>query len=197
MAGAAPFEIIAAPFDVYVAAVGTTFPDVSQTPSGSWFLLGTSGNKNYDDDGITVTHEQKIDEFTPVGLTASRKAFRTEEEFKLAFKLVDVSATQYAKVMNQASVTTAPGGGGTSGSLSFNLLMGTTVQTYALLARGVESAGGANFNTQYQVALCYQSASPAPVWKKGVPAALALEFTGLWDSALGFGKYVSQNVAFS
>jgi hypothetical protein len=193
-----PFEIIAAPFTIYLGAVGTAFPDVSQTPSGSWIILGTNGNLNYSDTGIKVTHEQNVVEFMPVGATAATKAFRTSETLKFSMELVDVSATQYAKVLNNATVSTQASGGGNSGYSSFPLNQGYTILQFACLLRSAgDSAGGNNFNTQYQLPRMYQSANPEPVWKKGDPATLAIEWTALYDATNGFGKYVSQTAAFA
>lgn len=191
----APFEIIAAPFDVYVAPVGTAFPDISQTPAAAWLLLGTSGNKNYDEDGVTITHGQEIEVFRPVGLTAARKAFRTEETLSIEFNLVDVSAAQYARVLNQAVVTTTAAGSSLGGNLNFPLLQGLEVKLYAMVLRAAESAGGQSFNTQLDLPMVYQAAEVAPVWKKGEPAMLETEWQCLWDSTLGFGRYRSQNAA--
>lgn len=191
----APFEIIAAPFDVYVAPVGTAFPDISATPSASWFLLGSSGNKNYDEDGVTITHEQEVEEWVPAGLTAARKAFRTTESLVIAFNVADVSAAQYAKILNGATVTDTAAGSGTGGNLNFPLLQGMSVSIFALLCRSGESAAGNLFNSSYEVPIAYQAANPEPQYKKGTPAMLACEWRALWDSATGFGRYRSQDAA--
>lgn len=190
----APFEIIAAPFEVWLAPTGSTFPDVSQVPIAPWVLLGTSGNKNYHEDGITVAHEQTIEEFRPLGLTAARKAFRTEENLTISMTLVDMTAAQYAKVLNRAAVTAVVAGSLVGGQSTIPLLQGLEVATFMIVCKGAESAGGV-FNTQYQVPLAYNSGNPSPVFQKGEPAALDCEFHALWDSALGFGKYVSQTAA--
>lgn len=197
MPGTAPFEIVAAPFAIYVAPVGTTFPDVSAAPSGSWTLLGTSGDKNYDEDGVNVHHQQNIETFTPVGLTAPRKAFRTSEGLVIDFNLVDISAAQYGKVLNNATVTTTAAGVGTGGNLNLPLLMGLDVSLFALVAKGNWSAaaGTSGFMTQYEVPIVFQSGEPEPNYAKDEPAMLACEFTALWDSTLGFGKLRSQNAA--
>lgn len=198
MAAQSPFEIIAAPLTIYLAATGTAFPDVSQTPSGSWVLLGTGGPLNYADSGIKVTHEQTLVEFTPVGSTGATKVFRTAESLKFGMNLVDVSATHYAKVINGASVATQASGGGNSGYSSFDLYQDYTVQQFACLLRTVgDSAGGVGFNTQYQLARVYQAANPEPVWKKGDPAGLECEWSVLRDATLKFGKYVSQTAVFA
>lgn len=189
----APFEVIAAPMTIYLAPVGTAFPDVGATPSGSWTLLGTNGSFNYADDGIKVSHEQTIVEFVPVGSTAAVKAFRTAETQKWSLTLVDVSAAHYAKILNNATVTTTSNGGGLAGSLNFELYQDYNVNNFACVLRGSDSAAGNNFNTQYQLPKMYQSANPEPVWKKGDPVGLAIEWTALRDSTLKFGKYVSQN----
>jgi len=191
----APFEIIAAPFQVYAAPVATAFPDVSAAPSGSWILLGTSGDKNITEDGVTVAHDQTLEVFRPVGLTAARKVFRTEEELTISFAIADISAAQYSYALNKATVTDTAPGSGVAGTLDVDLLQGLSVSLVALLIRGNESAGGDGFKTQYEIPIAYQSGNPAPVFKKGEPAMLELEFKALWDSTNGFGRYVSQDTA--
>lgn len=69
--------------------------------------------------------------------------------------------------------------------------------TYALLARGY-SAYADGMTGQYEVPRCYQSGNPKPVFKKGTPAALELEFMALEDlgavtPAQRFGRLVMQH----
>lgn len=192
MSNSAPFEIIAAPYDVYLAPVGTSFPDVSQAPAVAWVLLGASGNKNYDDDGVTVKHEQNIEEFTPVGLTAPRKAFRTEEGLAISFNVVDVSQAVYSQVLNAAAITTVAGGVMIGAAKKINLLQGPDVALFAMLARNTGYSPAGAFNAQYEVPICYAAEEPEVVYKKGEPASLACEWRALWDATLGFGKYNTQ-----
>lgn len=193
---AAPYEIVAAPYTIYLAAVGTAFPNVDTAPSGSWTKLGTSGTKNYSEDGVSVTHSQTIDKFTPVGGTGARKAWRTAESMTIEFTLVDLSTEQYAKILNDATVTTVASSTGIPGTKSFNTQQGTTVALFALLARGVSTVSD-TLAAQYQVAMCYQAGNPAPVYKKGQPAGLACQFDVLEDATLGFGKWINQTAAAS
>lgn len=201
MSQVAPFEIMAAPFTCWLAPTGTAFPDLSVAPAVAWVQVGTSGDKNYDEDGVTVAHEQTIEEFVPVGLTAARKAFRTQESVVVSFNLVDVSAAQYAKALNAATVTDTAAGVSIAGNLNFPLLQGGSVNTFALLLRGNESAGATaatdNFKTQYEIPMVYQNASPEVQYRKGEPAMLSLEFRALWDATNGFGKFRSQDAAAS
>ena len=55
-----PYEVVAQPFTLWVAPVGTAFPDVDTAPDGSWTKVGTSGDLNYTEDGVTVTHSQSV-----------------------------------------------------------------------------------------------------------------------------------------
>jgi hypothetical protein len=185
---AAPYEIVAAPLTVFVAPVGTVFPLVNAAPPGAWFQLGASGTKNYGEKGVTVSHPQQINKFTPAGGTAARKAWRTGEQFLIDFELADLTIEQYAKTLNDALVTTTVGPPATK---DINLLQGITVKNYALLARGVSSVNEA-LPCQYQVPIVFQAASPAPVHSKSAPAMLACQFEALDDLALGFGKLVVQ-----
>jgi hypothetical protein len=168
----APHEVIAAPFTIYLAPVGTAFPTIAAAPGGSWFKLGTSGDKNYEDSGVTVSHPQSINKFRGAGSTVPRKVFRTEEDLTIGFTLVDLSPEQYAKVLSDTAITTVAG---PPGHKSFQLARGLTVVTFALLARGMSTVDNA-LNAQYEVDAVHESGSPAPVFTKGSPAGLACQF---------------------
>lgn len=185
---AAPFEIVAAPLTVYVAPVGTAFPATNAAPSGSWILLGTSGAKNYDAKGVTVTHGSTEATFTPAGGTAPRKVWRTDESLTIDFDLVDLTPEQYAKVIGDATVTITTGPPATK---DIPLLQGLAVKLLALIARGTSPVND-TLPSQYQVPIVYQAANPALVYSKGAPAVLACSFTALEDPTLGFGKLLLQ-----
>ena len=57
----------------------------------------------------------------------------------------------------------------------FSLKRGTTVATFAVLARGL-SPSGAAYNAQYQVPVAYEGASQKPGFVKGQPAILDVQF---------------------
>ncbi|MBS3927094.1 MAG: hypothetical protein KGZ65_00115 [Sphingomonadales bacterium] len=175
---AAPYEIVAAPLTVYLAAVGTAFPDVDESPGGSWTKLGTSGDKNYSDDGVTVSLPQSIETFTPAGDTVPRKAFRTEEGLEISFTLVDLTPEQVAKVLDDAAITTVAASSGVPGTKKIPLRRGLQVANFALLARGISSVND-SLACQFEVDSCYQSGEPEPVFNKGEPAGLELTFTAL------------------
>lgn len=185
---AAPYEIICAPLTVYVAPTGTAFPAVNAAPAGSWFKLGTSGTKNYGERGVTVTHDESVSTFTPAGSTAPRKAYRVSEGLAIEFELVDMTIEQYAKILNDTTVTTTVG---PPAIKDINLMQGLTVKTFALLARGT-SPVNESLPAQYQVPIVYEAASPAPVFSKSGPASLAVRFQALEDDTLGFGKLIVQ-----
>ncbi len=181
---AAPYEIVAAPLTVYVAAVGTAFPDVDETPSGSWTKLGTSGDKNYGDDGVTVGHPQSIETFTPAGGTVPRKAFRTEEGLTFGLTLVDFSPEQVAKIMDDAAITTTAASSGIPGTKKVALYKGLQVDTFALLARGLSSVNE-SLAAQFEVDSCFQGGEPEPTFNKGVPVGYELEYVALDASGDG------------
>lgn len=182
-------EVVSGPLTVYVAPVGTAFPAVNAAPAGAWFELGTNGAKNYDEPGVVVTHNQTISEWRPAGGTVARKAFRSAEDMLIEFTLVDLTPEQYAKILNDATVTTTVGPPATK---SFNLMQGTTVATFALVARGSSDALGATLPAQYQVPIVYQASSPKPSYQKDKPAGLDIQYKPLEDTALGMGSLVIQ-----
>ena len=195
-----PFEIIAAPFKVYVAPVGESFHAIdADPPGGNWTLLGTSGDLNYSDDGVTITHEQTIEQFRPLGSTGAIKASRTEESLMIGLTLWDVSLEQYRRALNDNAVSQTAAGSGTAGFREVNLYRGRSVATMALLVRGPSPYDEA-FRMQYEVPRVFENASPEVVYQKGEPAAIELEFAALIDlnaasEAERFGRIVAQDAA--
>jgi hypothetical protein len=196
-----PFEIVAAPFTLWVAPVGTAFPDIDEAPSGSWIKLGTSGDRSETEEGVTVTHGQEINQVRTAGATGPVKAFRTQESMVVAMTLLDLSLEQYAQALNGNAVTTTAAGVGSAGFKALKLYQGLQVEALALLVRGAAgSAYGDDWAAQYEIPACFQSGSPEPVFTKGEPAGLALEFTALEDPdaatpADRFGRIVMQHAA--
>lgn len=194
-----PYEVVAQPFTLWVAAVGSAFPDVDEAPGVSWTKVGTSGDLNYGEDGVTITHNQTVEMWRALGSTGPRKALRTEEELHVSLVLHDLTLEQYALAMNNNTVTTTAAGTGTPGTKKIGLSRGLTVPQRALLIRGVGgSPYGDSWNVQYEIPVAVQIGEPEVVFQKGEPAGLQLEFATLEnpDAASAderFGRLVAQN----
>lgn len=194
-----PLEIIMAPFEVYVAPVGTAFPTVDAAPGAGWTLLGKGGKDNMDESGVTVTHSQTLNPKRTLGSTGNIKVVRSAEELTIGFTLFDLTAEMYANALNGATVTTVAPGTGTIGTKEINLRQGRDVSLFALIARGPSpELDGAN--GQYQVPKVYQSDNPKPVFKKDDAAGLLFTFTALEDltqatEAERFGQLIYQHAA--
>lgn len=200
MANESPFEIIVAPCQVYTAPVGESFPDVDTTPAGNWKLLGTNGNRNISEAGVTITHNSTYQKKRTVGATGPQKVKRTEEDCIISLVLEDLSAEAYAICLNNVTVTDTAAGSGTPGYRKIPLRQGPDVATFALLVRGLISAYGATFYGQYQIPLCYNAGNPKPVFNKSDSAALEFNFEALEDPDAAndqdrFGHFVSQDAA--
>lgn len=194
-----PFEIVAQPFTLYLAAVGSTFPTIDETPGVGWFKVGTSGDLNYSEDGVGFNHKQKIEVFRALGSTGPRKAFRTEEEQTISLQLVDFTLEQMATALNGNTVSTVSAGVGTAGYKSIGLSRGLDVRQYALLLRGEKaSAYMEDGVAQYEVPVAVMVSEPEVKFVKGSPAMLTLEFQTLEDpDAVSeeerFGRTIMQN----
>ncbi len=195
-----PFEIIAAPVIVYQAAVGEAFPLIDAVIAGNWVKIGTSGDRNIPEDGVTVASSQEVEPFYSIGGTGPQKVFRTREGFTCRFTLADLTLEEYSHVLNDNTVTDTAASSGVAGIREVDLYRGAEVSQVALLIRGLFSAYGATWNTQFQIPNCFQTGNPEPVFQKGTPAALAFEYTAIEDplaatSADRFGTLVMQDAA--
>lgn len=172
---AAPYEIMAVPFDIYLAPVGTDEPDINTTPAGDWDLLGVRGADEYDEAGITVTHEQEINLYRGLRGTGPIKAFRTSEGLTLGLTVNDLTLETYGLILNDSDVDDL------GDDRAVKIHMGPQVATHALLMRSPDGPYGDGAPCQLYVPKVFQSGSPAVVHRKGQPAGLALTFTALED----------------
>ena len=192
-----PQEVVAAPLELYLAPLSTPYPAIdatqAQITTGGWTLVGANGNLDYDATGLTITHNQTMSTWTSVGSTAPMKIWRTAEQLEIAVTLADISPQSYALALNDVAVTTIAATTGVAGEQDVPLLQGVQVAAYAMLAVGVSGLNNM-LQGMYAVPCVYQSANPAPVYKLGTPAMLALTFATLLDpNGGGFGVYRQQS----
>lgn len=171
-----PYEIISAPGSLYIAPEGEDFPELGATPAGNWKLVGTSGDMNYLDSGISVSHPQTVNVFRGLGSTAPTKAFRSEEDLIVKAVLADLSLEQYSHVLNENTVDVS------AGIATIGLSRGTSVARRALLVRFDVSPYRSDGKSQYEIPVAIQQGQPDVVFRRGSePAALALEFRAMRD----------------
>lgn len=183
-------EVLAAPYAVYVAPFGTTFPaidDAEEDFNVAWVLLGTNGTKNYTDAGVVISLNETTTDFTGAGSTRPLNAWRTAEGGTVGFSLADLSTDQLAMILDDATVTEITAAPGVAGEKSFSLDRGVQTFKYAVLARGLspESTLADNMFAQLEIARAYQSANQALTYTKGTPTEIAVEFTILENLAGG------------
>jgi hypothetical protein len=197
MRNSAPLEVLAAPFTMYVAPIGTAFPQVDEEPDTTdWTLVGAAGPLNYDEAGVNVDHAQSMAFWRSLGDAGSRKVFRSSEDLKMGLLLVDVTLEQYSFALNGNTVTPTAAAAGVPGTKKIGLSRGFTVDTRAVLLRGPspEMEDGV---MQYECPRAAQTGEPKPVYTKDKPAMLAIEWTALVDPAATdpseyFGRIVTQ-----
>ncbi|MDP9302935.1 MAG: hypothetical protein M3O92_00305 [Actinomycetota bacterium] len=165
-----PFVIVAGVTDVYVAPVGTEFPDVDAAKSTfgtEWRYLG------HTDGGCKVGHAQTIVELRTDQVTAPVKGVRSEESLSITFNLAEVTPENYALALNQAIAGPTTDGDNKVVSLYRG---GFGVETVAMLVRGDHLSPEGDFNLQYEVNAAYQSGSPEVDYVKDAKAVLACQF---------------------
>lgn len=192
----APYEVIAGSAELWLAPVGEAFPDVDAEPAGNWAKVGTTGDQNYGEEGVSVTHRQSLEYWRALGSAGPSEVFRIDEDVVIRLTLVDLSLEQYTHVLNENTVTTTPAAIGTPGVKSIGLSRGLTVTERALLLR-FASAYGDGFQAQYQIPVAVEEGTPEVIFRKSAPAGLAVQFHVLEDpnaasAAERFGLLVVQ-----
>lgn len=198
-----PYEVVVAePFTLFWAAIGTAFPslNVADPTSVGWTRVGTSGNLNYEESGIKVSSPQTIQKWRSMGDAAPRKHWRTEEDFMMGLELADFSLEQLRHGLNMNPVSVVAPGSGTVGYKKIGLSRGKHVAQVSLLCRGV-SAYGDGMLAQYEIPYAFQTGSPEPVLgSKEKPIIVALEWSAVIDPNATsederFGRLLMQHAA--
>lgn len=182
MANVKPFEIIAGPLDVYVAATGTAFPgigvpDASLKTGGTWSFLG------FTEGGVKVGLPQSITEIRADQVTAPVKAVRSEESLEITFDLASITLENFARTLNQAIAGSGSGGVDTvAGERSLPLYRGGfQVETVAMLCRQGSLSPYGNKALQFEVPACFQAESPEATFTKEDKAVLACSWHAIAD----------------
>jgi hypothetical protein len=196
-----PYEVIAAPFVVYYAPVGEAFPLIDAVPAGNWTKIGTSGELNYTDDGVTwCRSSQEIEEWYAGGDTGIRKVFRTKESQKVKFKLADMTLEQYRLALNMNAITTVAAGSGTAGYKKIGLSRGNDVAQRAILVRGDVSPYGDGSRCSTSCRSRSRPDAGSRARQERHAGGLSLEWTSIIDpnastSAERYGRLVVQHQA--
>ena len=176
-----PYEIVAQPFTLYVAAAGSAFPPIEQEPGDEWTKVGSSGDLNYTEEGVTIAKAQSLEPFRALGSPGPRKIFRTEEGVTVSLGLADISLEQYALAMQYATVETQAPDVGAAGHQQLALSVGLSLPHRALLVRGQAASPYGEGAAQYEMPIVVEVGEPEVAFVKGEPAGLALEYSVLED----------------
>lgn len=194
--------IVAAPYSIYTAPVGTTFTTIDDTtPDSPWSLLGTSGNLNYDEGAaITMNMDQDTREWRGLGDAGTRKVWRPNESLMFSVVLVDMSLEHFRHALNLNSVTTVAPGSGTRGYKKIGLSRGLTVEKVALLVRGV-SPYAEDELAQFEVPIAFVVGSQeVKLGSKEAPSSMLIQWKAVIDPSASdaterFGRYIAYNAA--
>lgn len=192
MAAQSPFEIIVGPLAIYLAPAIEAEDDVDSAPSGNWGLLGTSGMESYAEAGISLNFSQTIRQSFVVGATGPVKANRQQEQLTVGVSLMDLSAAEFTKILNNTTKSTD-----TSPNIDYiGVRRGPDVTLLSLTARGAGlSPSGATLDMHFYSPRVYQSGDPAMTFSKDEDAMLAATFTALENLSAAtdeqrFGRWV-------
>lgn len=186
-------NIINGPLSLYFASVGTAFPLVDDDPPTGFTLVGTSGAKNYMEDGVAVAMSQSIEAFRGLGSTTALKAFRTEEDVVITVTMADLTLAEVRRALNENAVVNTAAASGIPGKDEIKLDRGVDVNTIALLVRGIgKSPQFDTGNLQFELDKVYEGGSQELTFVKGEPAGVLLEFHALEDDAGNVGRLLAQ-----
>ncbi len=186
---AAPWEVVMGPAGLWVAPVGTPFPLADAEPSGPWKKVGTNGNRNYTEDGVTVAIAKTTATFTGLGSMAPIKAVNSVVGWQARVGVADLSPDLLALLMNGNTVTKTPASGGSVGFDVIDGLIDPQVAVFACVVRGPSPKSPTGYG-QFEVVKAFESSESSELVyvKNGTPTVANLQFTAMEDIAAGDGE---------
>lgn len=186
---AACLEIVTGPLTLWWAAVGTAMPDVDDDAVTGFAKIGTSGDQNYAENGVSIVMDQSMEFFRSLGSAHKICAFRTEQDISVTVSLVDMTLAQFRQGFDLNAVTTDT----TPDINILDLDYGLSVSDLALLIRGTgNSPGFAGANLQWECNRVIEVGSHEYSFVKGSPVTLELEFDLLLDDSGNVGRLVNE-----
>jgi hypothetical protein len=183
-----PFAIVVGAGNVYLAPVGTAFPDTDETPAAAWAYLGST-----DDNGVSVTQARTMELHFKGNSALPQKATLTEARETIKFALTEITVERYAMVLDNAAVTTVAAGSGTPGTKWFPVKPSSScAPQFAMLIRGPSPVMDAF--AQYEYARVSPTGAIEAVYQKTGGTVLPCEFEAFEDliNVGQFGVYRAQ-----
>jgi len=187
----AELELVNGPLEIYWGPVGETFTAIGASVAGNWVLLGTSGSKNYTEDGVKITGDKVTEVWRSLGSPYPRKAHITEADIFVEVNLKDYTLTQLRTGLNQSTVTSDGGG--------FDWIpldVGLDVNEIAIQIRGVGKSpllsGG---HIQWNLPRLFENGSREWDFVKGEPVGSTLVFQAIYDEGATYplGRIVADD----
>ena len=100
---AEPNEVVWGPGDIWVAEVGTDFPDVDADPTAAWQLLGISEGRSFTDGGITIGETPAFAYSKGEGESLDTDGRVTGLEVMLSGELKDMRLASFRVVMGKVA----------------------------------------------------------------------------------------------
>lgn len=159
---------------IYIADVGTAFPDLEDDPAvaSGWRYVGPTA------DGVEANPDETINEFSSDQDIGTVDAIRSEEKVMLTANLYEATLENIADVMSQ-SVSTVAAGSGTYGYKQIGLSRGVDVTYKAILYRFKSPYG--DYPAQLEIPYGYISGKLKLAWKKADKVVVPCEFHSLID----------------
>jgi hypothetical protein len=196
----APFAIIAGPGKVWAKSIGVggspitmpsvgTAEDAAEAIDANWTAAEFMGRT---EGGVTVRNPQNIELLGVDQVILPLKGIRTEASLEVEYQIAEINLERYAKLMNDALVTTDPGPPAVK---HFRFPASTEVVRFSVLVRFPSPYE--NTRAQIEIPVAIQSGEPEMTFVKDDKATLAVTWQGLEDPAnLGtFGRIIAKTSA--
>jgi len=185
----APFEVIAGAAEVYVAEVGTPFPEIDAAPGVGWTLVGTGGSERYSEAGVRVSRALTQTDINALGTTTPIKNVITATGFTIEVDVMDATLEQLALAFgaDPDGIETTAAGAGVAGVKRFDIPTDPVPFQRAVLVRVNQSPYIEGGNLQFELFAANQIGNAAGAFTKGD----AFQVTHIWSAVKTAEGFVS------
>lgn len=181
MANVAPFEILAARFNLYVGPYDVAIPDLSAGEPAGFTKIGRGGYRNITTDGFTASNPMSFEKFRSLGSAYPSKFFRTEADAMLRVTVADFRFEVLKLAFDDNDIIVSGAGPYTK---KLGLTVSLNLPPMRVIAYSAEGSPYGNLGARLVLRRAVLTAPQEFNFRRSGPVVVQLQFEGMEEEGI-------------
>lgn len=182
MPNVAPFEILAARFNLFVGPYDVAIPALSAGEPAGFTKIGRGGYRNITTDGFTASNPMSFEKFRSLGSAYPSKFFRTEADAMLRVTVADFRFEVLKLAFDDNDITVDAGPAPYTKKLG--LTVGLNLPPMRVIAYSAEGSPYGNYGARLVLRRAVLTAPQEFNFRRTAPVVVQLAFEGMEEEGV-------------